>query len=127
LRRSYGIGDNTISNQAKQGSPGVSSEVVFDRRKSQRKRVLIAGSIRGLSKLTAFDCTVRNLSERGAMIDLGEVAYLPDSFELDMPHRGVRHAAYVRWQTGRLIGVCFDPPPALPPGARQPVERDRLN
>ena len=45
-----------------------------------------------------IDCLVRDFSESGARIEVGNSATLPHSFELFFPLRQTTLQAHVRWQ-----------------------------
>jgi hypothetical protein len=79
-----------------------------NRRRAQRVRALKQGKIVFNNGYGAFDCVIRNLSDRGAMLALSETATIPSHFELrlDAP-RPVRQCV-VRWRTHDRIGVEFE-------------------
>ncbi len=82
-------------------------EVVYDRRKSQRARTLLNGVIRHTSKLSTMNCTVRNLSDGGARLEVANSNWLPDRFELEVTGRDIRRAARTAWRANGLAGVHF--------------------
>jgi hypothetical protein len=81
-----------------------------DRRRAQRLRAFKQGKIVFNHGYGTFDCTIRNLSDRGAMLTLSETAGVPDHFELRLEAaHPVRHCV-VRWRTAEHIGVAFEDP-----------------
>lgn len=77
-----------------------------DKRRSPRKRALKGARIvlnRGNSTLS---CTVRSLSEIGAMLDLATPSAVPDEFELRFDD-GTRRRCVVKRRTGKSVAVTF--------------------
>ena len=54
-----------------------------------------------------FDCTVRNLTDRGAMLEASSPFGLPDRFKLVIASEGVRRPCRVVWRRGTRLGVVF--------------------
>jgi hypothetical protein len=77
-----------------------------ERRKETRRRILKAGKIMIDSK-SIFDCTVRNLTDTGASLELGSPVGIPDAFELYIPIDNLTHKCRVSWRQERKIGVQF--------------------
>ena len=76
-----------------------------NKRISQRHRVLKAGTIEFGGG--AIDCTVRNISETGAALDVTSPLGIPERFTLavsDGTHRNCR----VMWRKEKRIGVKFE-------------------
>jgi len=71
-----------------------------------RRRVLKAGSIEFGGG--AIDCTVRNLSETGAALEVVSPLYIPDRFTLVVGTDQLKRPCRIVWQTERRIGVAFD-------------------
>jgi hypothetical protein len=78
------------------------------KRGSPRQRVLKSGKIVFAGGSISVDCTIRNLSEAGARLQV-PVA-IPDRFTLVDAHARTRREASVVWRKGDQIGVRFDPP-----------------
>jgi hypothetical protein len=75
-----------------------------DNRRTNRRRVLKGGMIefdRG-----AYSCTVRNLSETGAALDVPYAVPLPSEFRLIMAGQ-VRQLCRVVWRKENRLGVAF--------------------
>ncbi|HEY0327667.1 MAG TPA: PilZ domain-containing protein [Rhodopseudomonas sp.] len=81
-----------------------------DKRRSSRHRVLKAGTIAfgggGIS------CTVRNLSDRGAALDVESPLGIPEQFELMIAADALSRRCHVIWRTEKRIGVAFSAPAA---------------
>jgi len=78
-----------------------------ERRKLPRKRSLLGGKVVFNAKQSIYDCRVRNLSDGGARIALGNMLGLPRVFELHIPEFGEKHICETVWRTAGEIGVSF--------------------
>lgn len=76
-----------------------------DRRKIQRQRRLKTGKITFNHRSSVVDCTVRNLSDTGACLDVQSSVGIPEKFEL-LTEDIIRPCA-VEWVTAKRIGVSF--------------------
>ena len=75
-------------------------------RVASRRRVLKAGSIEfGGGE---FECTIRNVSETGAALEVMTPLYIPDRFTLVVQSEQSKRACRVIWRKERRIGVTFD-------------------
>ena len=77
---------------------------VIDRRKAARSKVLDAALIR-FGDVSA-SCALRDLSDGGALPEIGKQAGIPDQFTLIVP-RGKIYSCTVIWRKGSRIGVSF--------------------
>jgi hypothetical protein len=71
-----------------------------------RRRILKAGLIQFGGD--ALDCTVRNLSETGAALEVLSPLYIPDRFTLLIQTEQLKRACHIVWRKERRIGVAFD-------------------
>jgi hypothetical protein len=71
-----------------------------------RRRVLKAGSIEYGGD--PIDCTVRNISDTGAAVEVVTPLYIPDRFTLSVPSIPLKRSCHVVWRAGRRMGVGFD-------------------
>ena len=55
-----------------------------------------------------IECTIRNLSNNGAMLNFSNPTILPRAFSLHFD--GSEQRASVIWQSGRMAGVRFQSP-----------------
>ncbi len=76
------------------------------KRAADRKRVLKAGSIEFGGG--AIDCTVRNISETGAALEVVSPLFIPDRFTLFFHTDHVRRPCHIVWRKEKRIGVAFD-------------------
>jgi hypothetical protein len=73
---------------------------------SPRRRILKAGSIEFGGG--AIDCSVRNLSETGAALEVVTPLFIPDRFTLSVRTDQFRRPCHIVWRKQRRIGVAFD-------------------
>jgi PilZ domain len=85
--------------------PGA-GEKASERRNNGRHRVLKGARIALNGRSAAIDCTVRNLSDRGACLNVDSPVGIPDSFDLVLAHASVRNCR-VAWRKATQIGVEF--------------------
>jgi len=79
---------------------------MIDKRAARRERVFKAGQISfGCERV---DCTVRNFSVAGAMIEVRTSNVIPHQIILDLLSRGARFPCHVVWRNHRRLGVAFD-------------------
>lgn len=76
-----------------------------EHRVSPRHRVLKAGTIEFGGG--GIDCTVRNLSNSGAALDVVSPLGIPDHFELVIVAEHLRKPCRVIWRKEKRIGVAF--------------------
>jgi hypothetical protein len=76
------------------------------RRSAQRRRILKAGSIEFGGG--AFDCTVRNLSDTGAALQVITPLFIPDRFLLVVRADHWKRACHVVWRKQKRLGVAFE-------------------
>lgn len=55
-----------------------------------------------------IDCTVRNISETGAAIEVITPLFIPDRFTLLVPTEQLNRRCHVVWRKEKRIGVMFD-------------------
>jgi len=78
-----------------------------ERRPKGRKRVLLTGIVAYGLGAHSFHCTIRNLSETGARLAVGNNAQFPSDFYLINIRDRVAYEAKVVWNRGSEIGVTF--------------------
>jgi hypothetical protein len=81
--------------------------VMQERRSNPRRRVLKAGRI-AFGRAGGFDCMIRNLSDKGACLEVESPVGIPDSFTLVVPHDAIMRHVHVQWRQAKRIGVVFD-------------------
>ena len=82
-----------------------------DKRKSGRRRVLKGGKIVFTDAMRVIDCTIRDLSEKGARLVIANTIGVPDSFQLFEKSSGMLYPATVVWRQTNALGVKFDGAP----------------
>jgi hypothetical protein len=76
----------------------------MDRRRPPRRRTLRSGKI--LLGTQPIPCTVRNISERGACLQVQTTAGIPAVFDFLITGEPARTCKTI-WRTDTLIGVMF--------------------
>lgn len=76
-----------------------------EKRATFRKRVLKTAQIILSDKAPRLDCTVRNLSNTGACLQLSTTYGIPMNF--DIVFDGVRRPCRAIWRTDTKMGVAF--------------------
>ena len=76
-----------------------------EHRLSPRHRVLKTGHIAFSEKVPKLECTVRNLSDTGACLQISTTTGMPASFDLIVD--GARHTCRIVWRTETRLGVAF--------------------
>ncbi|WP_194467348.1 PilZ domain-containing protein [Bradyrhizobium sp. CCBAU 53340] len=78
---------------------------MIEKRATQRYRVFKGGTITFENRGIA--CTVRNMSESGAAIDLDAPVALPQSFTLSIARDNFVRNCRTVWRSERRIGLVF--------------------
>ena len=78
---------------------------VTEKPRSPRHRVLKGAFIVISEKAPKLECTVRNISDTGAALQVSTTFGLPQAFDID----GVRRRCHVAWRADIKIGVFFEP------------------
>ena len=73
-----------------------------------RRRVLKAGSIQFGGGGGSIDCTVRNLSDTGAALEVVTPLFIPDRFTLVVQTEQLQRSCRIIWRKQKRIGVAFD-------------------
>jgi hypothetical protein len=79
---------------------------VDEHRIATRHRILKAGTISFSG--SGIDCTVRNLSETGAALEVVTPLFIPDRFTLVIPSAQLSRPCHIVWRKERRMGVAFD-------------------
>ena len=75
-------------------------------RNAPRRRVLKAGVIT-FAYSAAIDCTVRNLSDTGASLEVASPLGIPAMFVLVIKSDSFKRSCRIVWTKDRRIGVTF--------------------
>jgi|tagenome__1003787_1003787.scaffolds.fasta_scaffold20127664_2 hypothetical protein len=81
--------------------------VMQERRQFSRHRTLKSGQIVVQPHASVFDCTIRNLSPKGALLVMSSLAAIPDKFDLVLRASGEQHSCRVAWRGENRLGVEF--------------------
>jgi hypothetical protein len=76
-----------------------------ERRIAPRSRVLKTGNIALSEKAPKLECTIRNLSATGALLQVSSTFGLPTDFDLLIGSE--RRSCHVVWRTDTRLGVTF--------------------
>lgn len=78
-----------------------------DRRQSPRHRALKAGRIVFGNLSLSYDCTIRNMSETGARLQVEANANIPNEFYFIVTADHLVARANVVWRTSREVGIHY--------------------
>lgn len=78
-----------------------------ERRWTERRSSYLSGRIIFNQGYSSRDCSIRNFSGGGALVELENVAGVPEAFELVFLERGKRMPATRMWSNMRCIGLAF--------------------
>jgi hypothetical protein len=79
-----------------------------DRRESVREKVMFGGVAEIDERGATRECIVRNISDRGATIEFGNVGQLPkEQLSLRIARKGRSFLARVVWWRDNFVGVAF--------------------
>jgi PilZ domain len=82
---------------------------MIERRALIRHKTFIKGRIYFNNRLSSLDCIVRDVSDRGARLQVPESVALPDAFELYLPGKDEHYRAQAHWRKADQIGVSWTP------------------
>lgn len=81
---------------------------ISERRDGPRQRVLKGAKLSFNNGYGALEGIVRNASDGGVKIELGDTFAVPGVFDLQISGEDGRHKARVCWRNTREIGVALD-------------------
>ena len=76
-------------------------------RRSERMRVFMAARILFNQGMMKVDCTIRNISDGGAKLEVSDAVTLPEFFDLHIPQKNVTRKARLAWRHGDFCGVAY--------------------
>ena len=80
---------------------------MVDRRQSGRDKVFLGGVAEINERGSTMDCVVRNISDRGACVEIDEAAKLPEKLNLNIPRKGRSFLAQMIWRHANRVGLAF--------------------
>ena len=80
-----------------------------EKRRIPRQRTLKTGRIVFANGSFTVDCAIRNISDKGARLQVPTTVAIPDRFTLVEAQGGASRAAQVIWRKGDLMGITFRP------------------
>ena len=86
---------------------------MIERRELVRHKTFIKGRIYFNNRLSSVDCIVRDMTERGARLQVPESVAVPDAFEIYLPNKDEQFRAQAQWRKGDQIGVSWMPESAF--------------
>jgi hypothetical protein len=78
-----------------------------ERRKASRERTFLNGRIAFNNNNSTADCFVKNCSDEGAKIAVGETQPLPHKFDFVIPGKRESRPARLVWRHGTQAGLTF--------------------
>ena len=78
-----------------------------ERRKTTRHKALKGGTIVFNNGWASFRCTIRNASDRGAMLHVERVLGIPLEFTVVFDDGSVSQECLVKWRNQTTLGVEF--------------------
>jgi hypothetical protein len=79
---------------------------MIELRKSHRHKVFKAATI-AFNRAAGIDCTVRNISDGGACLEVASPLGIPADFDLHFASDHTVRPCHVVWKSERRIGVAF--------------------
>lgn len=80
---------------------------MIERRALPRQKTFIKGRLYFNNRLNSTDCIIRDVTEKGARLEVPESVAIPDAFELYVPNRHEQFQARVEWRRGGTVGVAL--------------------
>jgi hypothetical protein len=80
---------------------------MLDRRQSVRDKVLLGGVAEINDRRSTMDCVVRNISERGACVELDSAAKISEQMNLTIARKGRSFLARLIWRHADRVGLAF--------------------
>jgi hypothetical protein len=77
-------------------------------RRSPRERAFLAGRISYSNGALSTSCTVMQISETGAKVNIAGAIGLPEMFHIAIPQKSVDRRARLVWRRGDVAGVAFE-------------------
>lgn len=72
-----------------------------------RQRVLKGGTIYFNKGYASFQCRIRNLTEKGALLEFGETTGIPKNFDFKISGEPESNPASLVWKNSKQVGISF--------------------
>jgi len=79
-----------------------------EHRTAGRTRSLLRGVIIHSNGNSRTECTVRDLSETGARMEISSAVTVPEFFDLFIPLKNTTHRSRIVWRNSTEIGAAFE-------------------
>ena len=79
----------------------------MNHRRSERMRVFMAARILFNQGMMKVDCTIRNISDGGARLEVSDSVTLPEHFDLHIPQKNITRKVRLAWRNGDFCGVSY--------------------
>ena len=90
-----------------------------------RGRTFLAGKVISNYGQSTIDCTVRRISDTGAVIEVESVLGVPEHFHLMIPGEGDPQPCKRSWQSEKQIGLVFETVEAVKAKGARPIPTKR--
>ncbi len=80
---------------------------ITEARRRVRHRAMLDATIVFNNRCSTIECKIRNISEDGAKVVVGETLAFPQRFEFIVPQHGRSYQAKVIWRQGGEVGLEF--------------------
>ena len=87
--------------------PVAVNTALTDRRAAERRLVRAKGTISFSAQYVPLSCTLLDICDIGARLEVGNVNQVPDAFKLTVEQDGFAADCVVVWRTGSEVGVVF--------------------
>ena len=79
-----------------------------EKRSEHRRRVLKGGTMLFNKGFNSYECKIRNLNEKGALVETASTRDIPNELDLIIGNeRSSARAAKIVWRTNHFIGLSF--------------------
>jgi hypothetical protein len=105
---------------------------MHEQRQVRRNKTYLGGEIGFNRQIPTTRCVIRNMSTRGALLQLDNVSSIPPIFEISIPSKGQSYRAKMLWQQLGRAGLAFENAKeesreaAVPSRANELSDKDRL-
>ncbi len=83
------------------------AEEMANRRTDHRRRVLKGANLYFNKGYGAFDCTVKNISSGGALVEMEDSSGLPSMFDFNIKGESENRTATISWRKNGRAGIRF--------------------